>query len=119
MTTAAQELPGRVVCSRDGYKLGEIREVVYDGGYVLIRRSLFSKLVAPVRALEQDGDRLTVQRNSMYLDRAPKVDPKHELSEKDRARIDQFFLLKDAYSPSGAAPRQPSQRLEPTRACFR
>ena len=96
MTIAAQELVGREVYSRDGCKVGEIKELVYDGGYVLIRRSLFLKLVAPVRALEQDGDRLTIQRNSMNLDRMPKVDPKYELSEKDTARIDQFFLLKDA-----------------------
>ncbi len=96
MATAVQQFVGREVHSRDGYKVGEIKEALFGGEYVLVRRSAFSRFVAPVGALEHAGERLTIPRTSMYLDSAPKVDPKHELSERDKARLDQFFLLKDA-----------------------
>jgi hypothetical protein len=96
MTPATHELVGREVYSRDGVKLGKIAEVVHDGEYAVIRRSLFGKLIAPITAIESAGDRLTLPRTSSYLDNAPKVDPKHDLSATDRARLDEFFTPKAA-----------------------
>jgi len=96
MTLATHELVGREVYSRDGVKLGKIAEVAHDGEYAVIRRSLFGKLVAPIAAIESSGDRLTIPRTSSYLDDAPKVDPKRELSATDRAHLDEFFMPKAA-----------------------
>ena len=96
MTSTTQELVGRPVYARDGVKIGEIKEAVFGGEYVVIRRSLLSRLVAPIRAIEISGDRLTIPRTSMYLDGAPKVDSRHDLSDADRARLERFFMLKAA-----------------------
>jgi len=94
MTSTTQEFVGRQVYSRDGDKIGEIKEVVYGGEYVLIRRSFYSKLVAPVSAIESSGERLAIPLSSGYLQHAPQVDPKRELSAADKARLDHFFALK-------------------------
>ena len=93
MTSPTQELVGRQVYSRDCDKIGEIK-----GGlrreYVLIRRSFYSKLVAPASAIESSGERLAIPFSSGYVQHAPQVDPKRELSAEDKARLDHFFALK-------------------------
>ena len=99
-------------------KVGEIKEVLFGGEYVLIRRSAFSKMVAPVGALEHAGDRLTIPRTSMYLDSAPKVDAKHELSEKDRTDIDaQLEHHIDGFSPERPGVRAGAEDHEVV-SCF-
>ncbi len=94
MASVTQELVGRQVYSRDGDKIGEIKEVIYGGEYVLIRRSFYSKLVAPVGAIESSGERLTIPHSSGYVQHAPQVDPKRELSAADKDRLGRFFALK-------------------------
>ena len=96
MSTSMQELIGRQVYSRDDVKIGEIKEVIFGGEYVLLRRSFVSELVVPVRAIERSGERLVIAHSSGYIDHAPQVDLKHELSAKDKARLDEFFALKAA-----------------------
>ncbi len=91
MASIPQDLVGRELYARDGQKIGEIKEAVYGGDCVVVRKSLFSKLVVPVRAIESSGDRLILPFSSEYLDHAPKVDPKYELSPKDRAYLDAFY----------------------------
>ncbi len=72
--------------------VGRAKELVYEGEYVVVRRSLLSKLVVPVRVIESSGDRLKVPYSLSYLDDAPKVDPKHPMSEEDRGRLDRFYM---------------------------
>ena len=96
MASTPQDLVGREVYARDGVKIGQIRDLVYNGKYAVVRRSFLSKIVVPVKAIQSSGDRLMVQRTSSFLDNAPQVDPKYELSSKDRAYLDDFYLPKAA-----------------------
>jgi hypothetical protein len=96
MAPISQDLVGRDVYARDGVKAGQIKELIYDGEYVTLRRSFFSTIVVPVRVIEDSGGRLTIPLTSSYLDNAPKVDTKHDLSPGDRAHLDSFYLPKAA-----------------------
>ena len=96
MASISQDLVGRDVYARDGVKAGQIKELIYDGEYVTLRRSFFSTIVVPVGVVEDSGGRLTIPLTSSYLDNAPKIDTKHELSPGDRAHLDSFYLPKAA-----------------------
>ncbi len=91
MAVSPQDLVGREVFARDGDKMGTIKELVYEGDYVVVRR-LLSRLVVPVRAIESSGDRLLIPHTSSYLDMAPKVDTKHPLSAEDRSLLEDFYM---------------------------
>jgi hypothetical protein len=93
MALSPQGLVGRDVYARDDVKVGEVKELVGDGDYVLIKRSAFSRLVAPVAALESREERLVIGRTSSYLDMAPKVDTKRPLSQEDRELLDRYYNL--------------------------
>ena len=95
MNRASQELVGREVYSNDRHKVGEIKEIVPGDQYVVIRRFLFAKLVVPVKAMEWSGDRLIIAQALMYLDMAPSVGTKRGVSIKGKARLDEFFMLKN------------------------
>ena len=41
-----------------------------------------------------EPQRLAIPLSSGYLQHAPQVDPKRELSAADKARLDHFFALK-------------------------
>ena len=96
MASIPQDLVGREVYARDGGKVGEIRELVYDGEYCLIRRSWLSKLIVPVRAIDSSGERLVIPHTSAYLDNAPKIDPKYALTPQDKGRLDRFYMERAA-----------------------
>ena len=96
MAPLSQDLVGRDVYARDGVKAGQIKELVYGGDYVTLRRSFFSTIVVPVGMLEDSGGRLTIPLTSSYLDNAPKIDTKHDLSPSDKAHLDSFYMRKAA-----------------------
>ncbi len=96
MTSASQDLVGQEVYARDGVKIGQIKDLLYGGEYVSVRRSFFSTIVVPVGTLEDSGGRLTVPLTSSYLDNAPKVGAKTELSPEAKGLIDRFYLRKAA-----------------------
>ncbi len=96
MAPISQDLVGHDVFARDGVKLGQIRELVYGGEYVTLRRSFFSTIVVPVGMIDQSGSRLTIPLTSSYLDNAPKVDTKKDLSPSDKAHLDGFYMRKAA-----------------------
>ena len=89
---SAQDLVGQAVYARDDIIVGRVKELVDEGEYAVVRRSLVSKLAVPVRAIELSGDRLVIPHTSSYLDNAPKVDLKHPLSERDRHLLDEFYM---------------------------
>ena len=91
MAVSSQDLVGRGVYSREGDRVGTIKELIFERDYVVVRR-LLSTLVVPVRALEWSGDRLVIPHTSSYLDMAPKVDTKHPLSAHDRSLLEHFYL---------------------------
>jgi hypothetical protein len=92
MAVSPQDLVGQAVYASDDTIVGRAKELVYEGQYVVVRQSLLSKVVVPVRAIESSGDRLKVPFTSSYLEGAPKVDPKRPLSEKDRSLLDEFYM---------------------------
>lgn len=96
MAPISQDLVGHDVYARDGVKAGQIKELVYGGEYVALRRSFFSTIVVPVELIEQSGGRLTIPLTSSYLDNAPKIDIRKDLSPRDRAHLDSFYLRKAA-----------------------
>ena len=91
MAVSPQDLVGREVFARDGDKMGTIKELVYEGDYVVVRR-LLSRLVVPVRAIDSSGDRLLIPHTSSYLDSAPKIDTKHPLSPRVRSLLEDFYM---------------------------
>lgn len=96
MTRSSQDLVGHDVYSRDDVKIGQIKELVYDGEYVVLRRSFFSTIVVPVGTLDDSGGRLTISLTSSYLDNAPRIDIKKDLSPRDKALLDSFYMPKAA-----------------------
>ena len=96
MVAISQDFVGRDVYARDGVKVGQIKELVFDGEYVSVRRSFFSTIVVPVVVLEDAGGKLTIPLTSSYLDNAPKIDVKKDLSPSDKAHLDSFYLPKAA-----------------------
>jgi sporulation protein YlmC with PRC-barrel domain len=91
MDAIQQDLVGREVYARDGDKIGQVKELAYDGEYVVVRRSFFSKIVVPVSALEVSGERLTIPLAASYLNNAPSIDTKYPLSDKDKGYLDRFY----------------------------
>jgi hypothetical protein len=96
MAPISQDLVGRDVYARDGVKIGQIKELVYGGEYVALRRSFFSTIVVPAGKLDDSSGRLTIPLTSSYLDNAPKIDTKKELSPSDKAHLDSFYMPKAA-----------------------
>lgn len=96
MTSVSQGLVGHDVSARDGAKAGQIKELAHGGEYAALRRSIFTTIVVPVQLIERSGSRLTIPLTSSYLDNAPKVDTKADLSPSDKARLDSFYLRRAA-----------------------
>ena len=92
MAVSPQDLVGREVYARDDIKMGTVKELVCEGECCVVRRSLLSKFVVPVKAIDSSGDRLLIPHTSSYLDMAPKVDTKHSLSAKDRSLLEDFYM---------------------------
>jgi sporulation protein YlmC with PRC-barrel domain len=96
MVEIAQDLVGRSVYGREGTKIGDVKETVYGGEYVVVRRSFFTSIVVPAGVLQESGGRLTIPHTASYLDNAPRIDTKRELSPRDKALLDDFYLPKAA-----------------------
>jgi hypothetical protein len=96
MSAVSQDFVGRDVYARDGDKIGQVKELVYGGDYAVVKRSFFTRLVVPVEVLHDDGGKLILPFASSYLDNAPRIDPRYELSPRDKAVLDRFYLPKAA-----------------------
>jgi sporulation protein YlmC with PRC-barrel domain len=95
MVVAAQhELVGCSAFSRDGTKLGKIKDVIVDDGtsseYVVVSRFLSRDLVIPADLVEGRG-RIVIPFSSSYLDMAPALSAKGRLSSEDRSRLEHFY----------------------------
>ncbi len=94
MASSAQDLVGLEALSRDGDKIGKIKSVICDpesSECLVIRCSLFRDLVVPVDVVEQQGESVTLPFTSSFLDVAPRVGKKGELSSEDMARLETFY----------------------------
>jgi hypothetical protein len=70
MTSSARDLVGLEAVSRDGDKIGLIRDVISDPSfeYLVVSYSLFYDAIVPVSATERRGDRVFVLLMRSYLD---------------------------------------------------
>ena len=95
MASTAQHLVGLEAFSREGDKLGKIRDVICDPGSlsdcIVIKHSLRRDLVVPADVVERHDDRVMIPFGSSYLHVAPRVATGGELTSKDSARLDRFF----------------------------
>jgi sporulation protein YlmC with PRC-barrel domain len=86
---------GLEVFSRDGARLGKIKNIVGDGEsaaeYLVIGRFLARDLVIPADTVEVPGDHVVVPHGSSFIDSAPSVKAKGAISPADAARLEDFF----------------------------
>ena len=94
MATTDRELTGLHAFSRDGTKLGKIKDVIQAGetSYLVIGRFLSKDLLVPSAAASRSGERVEVPYTSSYLDMAPARSSKSgELSPEERSRLERFY----------------------------
>lgn len=89
------EYVGLEAFSREGTKLGKIKQVLgdHDSGaeYLVIGRRLSRDLVIPAAMVEPPGDRVVVPRASSFLNCAPVVNTKGVISPEDAGRLRTFY----------------------------
>jgi len=76
MRQGAQTFVGLDACSRDGERIGQVRDVVRDPDSdavdsLIIRYGAFRDLVVPVAAVRRKGRYVTVPFTRAYLDAVP------------------------------------------------
>jgi sporulation protein YlmC with PRC-barrel domain len=95
MASGAQELVGLEAFSREGDKVGKIRDVICDPGSLteclVIKHSLRRDLIVPADMVERHEQRVTIPFGSAYLDMAPRPAKKGELSSEERTRLESFY----------------------------
>ena len=95
MTIDRHILVGRDIYARDDLKVGELKGVSADAGYVIVERPLSSDLLVPMDEVHEIGGRLEIRRTRAYLDDAPEVDP-DAMTLEDRQRLEVFYRTRAA-----------------------
>ncbi len=94
-TVVLRDLVGLAASSREGTKLGKVKDVISDPDSsfqcLVIGHRFGRSLVVPAEVVETSGDQVVVPFSSSYLDMAPKVAAKGTPSPQDCERIRQFF----------------------------
>ena len=88
------ELIGLHAFSRDGTKLGKIKDVIEAGdtSYLVIGRFLSKDLLVPSTAAVRSGERVEVPYPGSYLDVAPPRSSKGSgLTPEERDRLERFY----------------------------
>ena len=100
MTTAAdRDFVGLAAFSRDGTKLGKVKDVVRSGEeaeYLVIGGAFSRGRLVPCDVVNEDGTCLVVPFMSSYLDMAPAIDPKKPISPKDRERLRSYYHTRES-----------------------
>ena len=98
MNSIAQELMGCEAFSRDGDKIGKVKEVISDpesaSECLVIKAGMFRELVVPLDVVEREGIGgrvLTVPLAHAALSAAPRVATKGELSRDESAQLKRFY----------------------------
>ena len=89
------DLVGLAAFSREGTKLGKLKDVITDGEtsseYLVIGRFLARDLVIPADVAEIQGDRVVVPFASSFLNSAPAVKGKGAMSPGEHRRLEAFY----------------------------
>lgn len=94
MAPHAQDLVGLEAVSRDGDRIGRIKSVICDPASsecLVIKYSLFHDLVVPADVVERQGQSVTLPFTRSFLDIAPHVATKGELSIEESSRLQTFY----------------------------
>jgi len=96
MVSSVQDLVGLQALSRDGDKIGTVKDVICGPGSpaaecLVIKYSMFRDLVVPADVAERQGQNVTLPFTRSFLDVAPRVATKGQLSDSDRARLESFY----------------------------
>ena len=101
MTSNTQELVGIEAYSRDGEKIGKVKDVICDPesdteDCLIIKYGLFRDLVIPADVVQKQGERITVPFTYSFLDIAPRVGTNGKLSSTERNQLEHFFHPRSA-----------------------
>jgi ribosomal 30S subunit maturation factor RimM len=92
---SARDLVGLDAFSRDGDKIGKVKDVVgcaeSDAECLVIKCGFFRDLVVPADVIEKQDAGITIPFAHSFLDVAPRVASKGTLSSQETARLRQFF----------------------------
>jgi sporulation protein YlmC with PRC-barrel domain len=96
MASSTQELVGLEAYSREGEKIGKVKDVICDPesdteDCLVIKYGLFRDLVVPADVVQKQGECITVPFTHNFLDVAPRLGKKGKLSAKERDRLEHFF----------------------------
>ena len=96
MTSSTQELVGLAAYSREGEKIGKVKDVICDRDSgaedcLVIKYGLFRDLVVPTDVVTMQGECVTLPFTRAFLDISPRVGTKGTLSSKDRDRVQHFY----------------------------
>ena len=97
-TAADRDYVGLIAYSRDGTKLGKVKDVVRSGDtaeYLVIGGLLSRGRVVPCDVVTEDGACLMVPFMSSYLDMAPSVDARKPISSGDRERLRSYYHTRE------------------------
>jgi hypothetical protein len=95
MTSGVQDLVGCDAYSREGDKIGKVKEVISDpesvSECIVIKYGMFRDLVVPVDVIQREGVSVTIPFTHTSLNSAPRVAKKGSLSPQDRAQLQDFY----------------------------
>jgi ribosomal 30S subunit maturation factor RimM len=95
MDSSTVDFVGLEAYSRDGGKIGKVKEVLRDpdsaSDCLVIKYGLFRDLIVPADVIEKQGTRVSVPFNRNFLDTAPRIPAKGQLTSEQRARVERFF----------------------------
>jgi ribosomal 30S subunit maturation factor RimM len=89
------DLVGLTAFSREGTKLGKLKDVISDSRtsseYLVIGRFLARDLMIPADVVDMPDHHVVVPFSDAFLDCAPAVKAKGALSAKERSRLEAFY----------------------------
>ena len=96
MASSAQDLVGLEALSRDGDRIGKVKDVICGpessaAECLVIKYSMFRDLVVPADVAQRQGRSVTLPFTISFLNVAPRVAAKGQLSESDLARLESFY----------------------------
>jgi ribosomal 30S subunit maturation factor RimM len=98
-TVAVRDFVGLPAFSRDGSKLGKVKDVIQGGesAEYLVVGGFFSRgLVVPADIVKAEGESIVIPFTSSYLDMAPSIDAKKPVSAADRDRLRSYYHTRES-----------------------
>ncbi|HTX67735.1 MAG TPA: PRC-barrel domain-containing protein [Thermoleophilia bacterium] len=98
-TVPDRDYVGLTAYSRDGTKLGRVKDVMRSGDtaeYLVIGGFLSRGRVVPCDVVTDEGNCLIVPFMSSYLDMAPSIDSRKPVSSSDRERLRNYYHTRES-----------------------